>query len=170
MLGTGFALGVISSSHSPLDLSDTGSYSFQELSSAFLVRWGWETLSIGDATVTQRLGWRWTNQALGLAKPLWGCKPGRRCASRWVLSELTPPRFCRCAKSLVRITLWTRQLWTQSAKIPMRLLIVASFPHCPIPSSWALQILLVEAGVGATTKKPTMGEGTVFLSWILFFN
>ena len=66
----GFALGMISSAHSPLNLSDAGMHSFQELSPVLLVKWGWNVLSTVSETVAQFLAWAWANQALGKAKLL----------------------------------------------------------------------------------------------------
>ena len=55
MLGTGFALGVISSALLPLGSGAAGLHSFQELSPGLLVRWGQKTLStVGRAVPVHR--------------------------------------------------------------------------------------------------------------------
>ena len=46
MSGTGFALGETCSIHLPLRLITSGLHSFQKLTPALLVRWGWKELPL----------------------------------------------------------------------------------------------------------------------------
>lgn len=62
--------GAITSAHLPLGLSATELHTFQELSSALLVRRGWKALSMVVGTVTQHLAWVWAKWALGPTKVL----------------------------------------------------------------------------------------------------
>lgn len=65
---TGFTLQTIDSVWPFLSSSATGPHSFQELSLAFLVRWGWKTLSVVGGAVIQFFAWAWANWALEPAK------------------------------------------------------------------------------------------------------
>lgn len=65
MLGIDVAQQEIGSHHLPLGSRATGLHNFQDLSSAFFIRWGWKALSTASGALTQHLAWVW-------AKQLWG--------------------------------------------------------------------------------------------------
>lgn len=69
-LGTGFALGAISSACSLLRSCTAGLHSLQELLPVLLARWGWKALSIVSGAVTQHPAWARADWALGLAELL----------------------------------------------------------------------------------------------------
>ena len=69
-MGTGFALGVISTAHLPPCLHVAGLHSFQVFLPVLLVTCGLGTVSTSGGAVTQFLGWACANPALGPAKLL----------------------------------------------------------------------------------------------------
>ena len=68
MPSTGFGLGAISSTNSPLSSRMSEVHSFQVFPSGPLVRCGQETLSTADGAMTQLLAWARLNQAPGPPK------------------------------------------------------------------------------------------------------
>lgn len=87
----------------------------------------------------------WANWAEGLAKPLVWRSELCRYAPHWVpWSECTLIWFCVWAKPLTGINTWVLQIWTQSAKIYVPVIISPFWPlcHSQIPSGQAPQISL----------------------------
>ena len=139
--------------HLPLDLSAAGSHSFQELLLAFLVRWGWKTLSTAGGAMIQLFAQTWANSALRLAKlfmedlnqaDLHPVKfPGQSAPLTW---------FCKWAKLLVGIASMNSVCQDVHAAFCMPLL--------PSPSQsdsqWlSLQIPLQLAWLKIRVKSPT---------------